>query len=292
MNDQRKTLNEQRSPSLISVLILTKNEEANISRCLESVNWSDDIVVLDDGSSDRTVEIARQHGARVVCHSAGGERAQRAFSLQEISFKYPWVYNPDADEVTSPDLRDEMLRVVVDEGRSEVAYRVRFRNMFMGRWIKHSSIYPTWVVRLFRPDKVSFQREINLTYEIDGLEGKLQSHFEHYSFNKGLSEWFAKHNRYSDLEAIEALKEIGHGELDWRGLFCFTDPPRRRKALKNMAWHLPGRSVIIFFYLLIVRRGFLDGRAGFNYCLLRAIYEAMIDLKVKELRRREQGEGM
>ncbi|MEZ4552208.1 MAG: glycosyltransferase family 2 protein [Desulfobacterales bacterium] len=186
---------------MISVLILTKNEEVNISRCLESVAWSDDIVVLDDDSSDRTVEIAKQYGARVVCHSAGGERDQRSYSLREITFKYPWVYNPDADEVTPPDLRDEMLQVVADVDRPEVAYRVRFKNMFMGKWLKHSSIYPTWVVRLFRPEKVTFQREINLNYEIDGPEGRLQAHFEHYSFNKGLKEWMsAKHNHYSDVK--------------------------------------------------------------------------------------------
>ena len=292
MDEKRTTNNEQRTAPPISVLILAKNEEENIGRCLASVAWSDDIVVLDDGSSDRTVDIARQHGARVVCHSAGGERAQRTHSLREITFRYPWVYNPDADEVTPAELRDEMLRVVADAGRQEVAYRVRFRNMFMGRWIKHSSIYPTWVVRLFRPDKVTFRREINLNYEIDGPEGRLQAHFEHYSFNKGLKEWFAKHNHYSDLEACEALKEIGQGSVDWGGMFCFADPARRRKALKNLAWRLPGRSVVVFFYLLIVRRGFLDGRAGFNYCLLRGIYETMIDLKLKELRRRETGQEM
>jgi len=270
---------------------LTKNEEANLSRCLASVAWSDDIIVLDDNSSDRTVEIARRHGASVICHSAGGERAQRVFSLQKISFKYPWIYNPDADEVTPSDLRDEMLQVVADSDRHEVAYRVRFKNMFMGKWLKYSSIYPTWVVRLFRPDKVTFQREINLNYEIDGLEGRLQSHFEHYSFNKGLSEWFLKHNHYSDLEAIEAVKEKEHGSLDFIGLFCLSNPPRRRKALKNLAWHLPGRPIVIFFYLLIVRRGFLDGRAGFDYCLLRSIYEAMIDLKIKEYVYQEQKKG-
>jgi glycosyltransferase involved in cell wall biosynthesis len=277
---------------MISVLILTKNEEANLPRCLESVAWSDDIVVLDDGSSDRTVDIARQHGARVICHSAGGERAQRTYSLREITFKYPWVYNPDADEVTPPELRDEMLRVVADADRPEVAYRVRFKNMFMGKWVKHSSLYPTWVVRLFRPDRVTFRREINLNYEIDGPEGRLQAHFEHYSFNKGLKEWFAKHNHYSDLEAYEAIKEIRQGSRDCRGLFCFEDPARRRKAFKNLAWRLPGRSFIVFFYLLIVRFGFLDGRAGITYCLLRGIYETMIDLKVLELRWREKGLGM
>lgn len=276
---------------MISILILTKNEEANISRCLESVAWSDDVVILDDGSSDRTVEIARQYGARVIRHSAGEERAQRTYAIRQIEFKYAWVYNPDADEVTPPDLRDEMLSVVAGD-RPEVAYRVRFRNMFMGRWIRYSSIYPTWVVRLFKPERISFVREINLNYQIDGPEGKLSSHFEHYSFNKGLSEWFAKHNRYSDFEAREAIKEMDRGQVDWVGMVCFSDPARRRKALKSFAWRLPARCLLVFFYMLIVRRGFLDGYAGLAYCALRAIYEMMIDLKILEILRKEKGLGM
>ena len=275
--------------AMISVLILTKNEEQNILRCLDSVAWSDDIIVLDDGSTDKTAEMARQRGARVVVHSAGSELAQRTYSLTQLEFKHPWIYNPDADEVTPVALRDEMLNVVKDVSRSEVAFRVRFKNMFMGKWLKHSSLYPTWVVRLFRPDRVSLRREINLNYLIDGPEGRLSNHFEHYSFNKGLTEWFAKHNRYSELEAKEALSELREGRVDWLGLLSISDVARRRRASKNLAWRLPARCILIFLYLLIIRRGFLDGRAGIIFCALRGIYESMIDLKLLELRRRESG---
>ncbi len=299
---------------MISILILTLNEELNLPACLESVKWSDDIVVLDDGSDDQTVAIAERFGARVIHHSAGGERPQREYSLRNIPFKYPWVYNPDADEVTPPDLRDEMLAVVSDPARAEVAYRVRFKNMFMGRWIRHSSLYPTWVVRLFRPEALLLERETNLTYRVSGATGYLQRHFLHFSFNKGFSAWFEKHNRYSSAEAREALKVLGSsrvrecesskvGELeagcnrqvtvssgiDWRGLVALHDPARKRKALKALAWHLPCRASLVFCYLYFFRMGFLDGVAGWRYCRMRAIYEYMIDLKVLELRRREKG---
>lgn len=271
----------------ISVLILTRNEEANLPRCLDAVAWSDDIVILDNGSTDRTVEIAKAFGARVVVYSAGGERSQREYSLRNITFKYPWVYNPDADEITPPDLRDEMLAVVGDASRTETAYRVRFKNFFLGRWIKHASLYPTWVVRLFRPDAVSFQRETNLTYEIQGGTGYLKAHFEHYSFNKGMSEWFAKHNVYSSGEAIELLKALS---VPLRLRDCLSrDPAKRRKALKHLAYKIPGRPVLVFFYLYLARLGFLDGMAGFQYCILRMVYEHMIDIKVRELKRRDQG---
>lgn len=272
---------------MISVLILTLNEEANLPRCLESVRWSDDIVVLDSFSTDRTVEIARAAGARVFQRRFDNERDHRAASLR-VGFRHPWVYNPDADEVTPSELRDEMLSVVGDHSRREVAYRVRFKTMFFGRWIKHSSLYPTWVVRLFRPEKLSFERQINLRYVINGPVGKLQNHFEHYTFNKGLNAWFDKHNRYSWQEAEESLKSLGPGQ--WRvGSLFAADPVVRRRALKELSFRLPCRPLLRFLYMYVLRRGFLDGLSGYHYCRLLAIYEYMIVIKMKEIRRRSQG---
>jgi len=126
----------------VSVLILTLNEEVNLPSCLESVSWCDDIVVFDSYSTDRTVEIAKAYGARVVRRHFDNERGHRAASLR-VGFKHPWVYNPDADEVTPEDLRDEILRTVADPTLTPMAYRMRFKNMFMGKWICHSSLYPT-----------------------------------------------------------------------------------------------------------------------------------------------------
>src|SRR5271155_5624521 len=175
----------------ISVLVLTLNEEAVLPTCLESLKWSDDIVVFDSFSADRTVKIAQAAGARVFARAFDDERAQRTASLQ-LPFKNRWVYNPDADELTPPELRKEMLQIVADPARPEVAYRVRFKTMFHGRWIKHSSLYPTWAMRLFQPGKISFERSINLRYVVAGAEGRLQNHFEHYSFNKGINAWLEK----------------------------------------------------------------------------------------------------
>jgi glycosyltransferase involved in cell wall biosynthesis len=273
---------------MISVLILTYNEEMNLPSCLESVSWSDDIVVFDSFSTDRTVEIAKSYGARVVQRAWDNERNQRAESLK-VGFKYQWVYNPDADEVTPPRLRDEMLKVVSDPRRGEVAYRVRFRLMFMGKWIKNSSLYPTWVVRLFQPAKLSFQRDINLRYVIDGPQGQLKSHFDHYSFGKGITSWWSKHNTYSSLEAREAIKALSSGKPDWWGLFS-KENVRRRAALKDLSFRIPLRSFWIFLYLLVVRRGVLDGPPGWAYCRMRADYEFMIEAKIKELQRQQRGE--
>lgn len=272
---------------MISVLILTLDEEQNLPTCLDAVKWSDDVVVFDSFSSDRTVEIARAAGARVIQRRFDNERSQRAASVQ-VNFKHPWVYNPDADEVTPPELREEMLRVVQDTQRPEVAYRVRFKTMFMGRWIKHSSLYPTWVVRLFRPEALSFERLINLRYVLNGPVGELQSHFEHYTFNKGMNAWFEKHNRYSWQEAEESLKSLKQGG------FCLSDlwkrePAVRRRALKELSFRLPCRPALRFFYMYCFRLGFLDGVPGYHYCRLLAIYEYMIVLKMRELKLRREG---
>ncbi len=265
----------------ISVLIPTLNEEQNLHRCLESVSWSDDVVVLDSFSSDRSVEIARQAGARVIQRAYDSELGQRTASLR-IPFKHPWVYNPDADEVATPELRDEMLAVTADAGRSEVAYRVRRKDMFMGRWLRYCSLYPTWFVRLFRPEAIGFERSINLRYTVDGPEGRLRGHMIHYSFEKGLDAWFEKHNRYSSAEALEMLAVLGGHHATLRDLASF-DPVARRRALKDFSFRLPLRPQLRFCYTYFARLGFLDGVPGFTYCRLLAIYEYLIGLKAKEI---------
>jgi glycosyltransferase involved in cell wall biosynthesis len=270
----------------VSVLILTLNEEHNLPSCLESLKWCDDIVVFDSFSTDRTVEIATSAGARVVQRIFDDEKSQREASLK-IPFKHLWVYNPDADEITPPDLHEEIVKVISDPNRKEVAYRVRFRTMFMGRWIRHSSLYPTWVVRLFRPEKLSFSRNINLQYIIDGPEGRLDCHFEHHSFNKGLNAWVEKHNRYSWHEARDAIKSLEESSVRWRDIFT-TSSVSRRKALKELSFRLPFRPTLRFLYMYFLRLGFLDGWEGLTYCRLLSMYEYLIVLKMKELRRRRK----
>jgi glycosyltransferase involved in cell wall biosynthesis len=265
----------------ISVLILTRNEEKNLPRCLESVAWSDDVVVFDSLSTDRTVEIAQRAGARVIQRPFDSEPAQRAASLR-VPFKHPWVFNPDADEVAAAELRDEMLALAAAPGRPEAAYRVRRKDMFMGRWLRHCSLYPTWFVRLFRPEAVSFERNVNLRYAIGGPQGRLRGHMIHYSFENGLDAWFEKHNRYSSLEALEMLAAL-RGRRAGLGGLCSRDPVVRRASLKDFSFHLPFRPELRFCYMYFARLGFLDGVPGLTYCRLMSIYEYMTGLKAKEL---------
>ena len=268
---------------MISCLILTKNEEINLPYCLAALRWCDDVLVLDSGSTDRTLQLAKEAGARVFHRDWDTERNQREYSLT-LPFRHPWVYNPDADEVLLSDLCDEMHSVVADPTRRHVAYRARFKVMFLERWVRHASIYPTWVVRLFRPECLSFERDINLRYVVDGSTGFLQGHFEHHTFRRGLHHWYTKHNDYSSIEANEALRLIQQESIEIAALLD-VNPVRRRKAWKELSLRIPGRALLSLGYLLFIRGGVLDGPAGWAYCGIRASYELMIELKILELQR-------
>lgn len=271
-----------------SVFIQTLNEEDNLPRCLASLTWSDDIVILDSISSDRTQEIVKAAGARFYQRKYDGRANNQNWAVENIDFKHAWVWYVDADEVTTPELANEMNSVTSDESRPEVAYFVRRRNMFMGKWLKHGGFYDVWIPRLWRPERIRWKRGANPVAIINGPTGYLRNDFVHYLFSKGLAEWFEKHNRYSSYEAAETVKELDHGSIDWKALMC-GDPVGRRIALKHLSFRVPARPVAKFVYSYLLRMGFLDGRAGFTYCALQSVYEYMICCKVKELRRREKG---
>lgn len=271
----------------VSILILTLNEEANLPDCLQSVKWSDDIVVLDSFSTDRTVKIAEEGGARVVQRRFDNWSAHQNWALEQIAFKYPWVFYLDADERMTPELRDEVLAIGQTAGRREVAFYCGRRNMFMGRWIKHA-MPPGMVMRFFRPPSVRFERLVNPVPVINGPHGYLRGLLDHYNFSKGIGEWIDKHNKYSHLEALEGIKLLRREAGPQPTVFSI-DPALRRRALKNLSFRLPWRPLVKFLYMYVGKHGWLDGRAGFAYCVLQAFYEYMIVLKMRELERKAQG---
>ena len=271
----------------ISILILTLNEEANLPECLQSVGWSDDIVVLDSFSTDRTVKIAEEMGARVIQRRFDNWSAHQNWALEQIAFKHSWVFYLDADERMTDALREELHAIAGEERLGSVAYYCGRQNMFMGRWIKHA-MRPGMVMRFFRPPLVRFQRLVNPVPVIDGPHGYLTGMLIHYNFSKGISEWIDKHNSYSQLEAQEGMRLIHQREAHEPGLFS-ADPALRRRALKNLSFKLPWRPLIKFLYFYVWQRGWLDGRAGFTYCVLQAFYEYMIVLKMRELERHQRG---
>lgn len=271
----------------VSILVLTLNEASNISTCLESVSLFDDVVVLDSHSSDATCQIARSRGAKVVQRRFDNWAAHQNWAMENITFQNDWVFYLDADERMTPELQAEILAISKDRSRREVAYYCGRRNYFMGKWIRHA-MPPGMIMRFFRPECVRFERLVNPVPVIDGTHGYLSEMFDHYNFSKGLTEWFDKHNRYSLFEAMEGMKILDRVRPGVSDLLS-RDRFRRRKALKDLSFRIPLRPAVKFLWMYVLKLGFLDGRAGFTYCRLQAIYEYMIVVKMQELARIQRG---
>lgn len=268
---------------MISALILTFNEENILDDCLKALDFADEIIVYDSYSTDKTLEIAGKHSAIIHQRKFDNYSVQRNEALKAVSTKCDWVLMVDADEIVTKDLKKEILKITVQSNNPVTMYRVRRKDIFQDKWIKQSSGYPTWFPRLFKKGEVIVEREINEEYITSGDEGKLQGHLNHYPFNKGISWWFEKHNRYSQMEAFKLLEELKE-KIIYKNLFSIN-PVIRRKAQKRLIYKLPFRPLIIFIGLYILRGGVLNGSAGYNFCKLRKTYEWMIDLKVNELKK-------
>lgn len=267
----------------VSVLILTKDEEQDLPGCLNSVAWSDDVFVLDSFSTDRTVEIAKAAGARVVERRFDGYASQRNAGL-DLPFKHPWVFVLDADERPSEGLVTEMLAAVESASQETCGFRFRRRDYYMGRWLKHVQASP-YYVRLLRVGRARYEREVNEFVRVDGEICDLRNHLDHFPFSKGLDHWFSKHNTYSTMEAEEVLRSRrGHVPFSPMKALTERDFNKRRFHQKELFYRLPARPVIKFVFLYLLKLGFLDGRAGYTYALLQAMYESMIVLKERELR--------
>jgi glycosyltransferase involved in cell wall biosynthesis len=271
----------------VSVLILTRDEELNLADCLQSVAWSDDIVIFDSFSTDRTCYIAQAAGARCVKRRFDDYASQRNAALRGVDFKNPWVLMVDADERVPPALAHEVLDAARTASPETTLFRLRRKDMFLGRWLRHSSAYPTWFGRMVRPGQVEVRRAINEEYQTAGTLGRLENHLIHHPFSKGVAAWVERQNLYSTMEAT-VLHEERAQPLSIADLFS-ADPVRRRHAAKRMAYRLPLRPTLFFLYLYIARLGFLDGGPGFKYCRLRSGYEYLIDLKLSEIGRRRAG---
>jgi len=267
----------------LSIVILTKNEEIDLAGCIHSASFSDDIHVFDSFSDDKTVQIAGELGAIVHQKAFEGYAKQRNASLREITYEYEWLLVLDADERVTPELTKELESLFKKGVPADVdGYLIRRKDYFMKTWLKHVQATPCYT-RLIRHANASYEREINEVVVVKGKVEKLETWFDHFPFSKGISFWLDRHNRYSTGEANEILV---NRSPDFSLLKVFTEKDfgKRRVYQKELYYRFPLRGVIMFFMMYIVKRGFLDGKAGFNYSLLRAIYEFMIEIKVSEMR--------
>lgn len=243
----------------ISVAMITLNEESNIERCLNSVKWADEIVIVDSGSTDRTIEIAKKYTDKIYYQKWLGYAEQRNISLSKVTGD--WVFIIDADEMMTEELRSDILRAVKTE-TDKVAFTVTRKNYFMGRILQ---CYIESKLRLFRAGTVKFSGQVHeQTIIDDGPVGKLKGILYHYQY-KDLDTQLNKSNKYSTLAARErysAHKKCGCLSLVFRPMFDFI----KRYILKG---------------------GFLDGVPGFVSAVLRANYTFAKFAKLYEMNKNE-----
>ncbi|MBR8826503.1 MAG: glycosyltransferase family 2 protein [Gomphosphaeria aponina SAG 52.96 = DSM 107014] len=271
---------------MFSIYILTYNEEIDIGPCIESAMLSDDLIVVDSFSTDRTLEIASIYDVRIVQHKFESHGLQRTWMLKTMPTKYEWVYILEADERMTPELFEECLGAI--KSTNAVGYYVAEKVIFMGKWIRYSTQYPRYQMRLFHKGKVWFTDYGHAEREVcDGVTGFLQQTYPHYTCSKGLSRWLDKHNRYSSDEAMETIKQLATGDINWQDLFLGKSEVIRRRALKNLSLRLPFRPVFRWIYMYFVLGGIFDGKPGFAWCTLQAFYEYLILLKVEEIKQKD-----
>jgi glycosyltransferase involved in cell wall biosynthesis len=272
----------------LSVIILTYNEEVNLPACLDSLRGLDgDIFVVDSGSSDRTLEIAKAAGATVVEHLFEHYAAQRNWGQQNLPSLGQWLLHLDADERLTPELVTEINQVMHAPPQGIEGFMLRKRTVFMGRWIKHGGHYPSYHLRLLRRDRGSCEERLyDQHFLVNGPVGRLQHDYIDV-ISSDIGTWTLRHTRWADLEAREILSGQHHGPRVRPTLFG-TPIERRRWLREGLYVRSPlfARAFLYWFYRYIIRLGFLDGKQGFIFHFLQGLwFRLLVDIKLDELRR-------
>jgi glycosyltransferase involved in cell wall biosynthesis len=275
----------------VTVILPVLNEEENLPAAIASITWADQVVVVDSGSIDRTVEIALEAGVEVAQFDYTGHGPKKKnWALQHLEFRNEWVLLLDADERVTPQLGDEIEAAI--RNASVDGYCIDREFVFMGRPLR--CFRPNWNLRLFKHRLGRIEdlgltdipgtgdNEIHEHVVLDGQLGFLDNALLHDD-DRGLTAWLDRHNKYATWEAhlYRRFRQepIGVGPLG----FLRLDPFRRKRVLRRAWVRLPMRPILRFLVWYVLRRGFLDGRAGFTFCALMAYYELTITTKMHEL---------
>ncbi len=270
----------QDARSNVSVLIITYNEEACIASCLESVAWSDDIVVVDSHSTDATVEILRRFAAvRLYRRAFDDFSSQRNFGLHGVVFRNEWVLIIDADETCPEPLAREIRDKVRGAAPGVSAFRLRRDVHFLGAFLRHNSFHNVWLDRLVRPREVRYRGLLHEKLTYSGASRRLDGALCHYPYAKGIEHWLHRRNVYSSLAARAEF--AGRRPLSLRA-FLAEDPIKRREAWNAVFRRLPLRWLVLLLYNVFVSFCFLDGARGIYMVLLETYYEFTIVVKLKE----------
>ena len=271
----------------LAVVILTQNEEENVSHALASVTaWAAEVWVVDAHSTDRTADLARATGARVVTHEWAGGGAQRTWALRTLPFQQDWLLFLDADERVTPELRDELAWVLAAPPKEIAGFYVKRRFIFLGRWLRHGGYYPTWLLRIVRHRLARCEeRWVDEHLVVDGPTARLRHDLFHED-RKPLSRWVKRHEGYAD-QAVADFKGARDGGPVPRWL-SHHQVERKRWWYERVYLRAPLglRAVAYFLYRYILQGGFLDGPEGLIYHTLQGLwYRRLIDVKMREAHR-------
>ncbi len=276
----------------VSIVVPIKNEAGNLPRCLASIRWANEIFVVDSQSTDGSIEIAKEAGARVVQFQFNGVWPKKKnWALENLPFANEWVFILDADE-TLPREAEAEFRAAIANAGAIAGYWINRRFLFLGRWLRHA-YYPNWNLRLFRHSLGRYEKltevatksgdnEVHEHVEVQGPVGRLRCEMDHYAF-PSVEVFIEKHNRYSNWEARVATERH---LAQTSGKFEHERVNRRRK-LKLLSHRLPFRGLLRFLYVYVWQKGFLDGREGYYFARLHGIYEFLSVAKTFELRKKK-----
>lgn len=266
-------------PVPISVVVLSHNEADNLPRCLQAVRDCFEVVVVDDGSTDDSPQIASDCGARVVFHPFTSFADQRNWARDSAGLKNGWILHLDADEVVPPVLLEE-IRCRLSALDPRDAGFISRKVMLGEKWLRFSADYPVFVPRLLHRNGPYYTMRGHGEVLAEGPMKKVffDTPMLHYTFSKGWEDWRMRHQRYATAEA-ERIRS-GAARFSWSALFS-PDRTTRRGAARALSYRFPARPGLRFLYAYFWRLGFLDGAAGFRFSAAMATYERMIDAALR-----------
>jgi len=263
---------------MVSVIILTKNEERDLPACLKSLRWCDDIHILDSGSTDGTRDIAKAHGASVLSNEFQSFGIQRNWAIDNCPVRHGWILFLDADERSTPEFQSALHAAITEAKEDRAGFYCCWKMMLGSTWLKRADNFPKWQFRFFRKGRARFidvghgQKEGAVQGRIDYL----REPYLHYAFSGGWHLWEDRHRRYAKQEAAERRGR----SINPLQMFS-PHASRRNPAIKQCLGNLPGWPWFRFFYSYFLKGGWMEGPRALEYCKKIKWYENLIQ---KELR--------
>lgn len=263
----------------VSTIILTKNAARDLPSCLQSLDWCNDLHVVDSGSTDQTVSIAKNGGSHVLSNPFVSFGQQRNWAIDHCELVHPWVLFLDADERSTPEFALQLKDAIDHADESVAGFYCCWKTMLGGQWLRRSDNFPKWQFRLFRKGRAKFidvghgQKE----GQVDGRIDYMREPYLHDAFSMGWPLWEEKHRKYAKLEALERTSSTIPSIAD---LFSYHGS-KRNVAIKRMIGNLPGWPQFRFVYSYVLKGGYLEGKEGLEYCRRMMWYEKQIQKEIR-----------